>query len=186
MARRIERQGGECWLSDIAEWVWYTNWSQEETIKVEKGRLNLDFVKLKLKTHVQRKYEHALLAPVAKDFVGYEEPHDVREVLAASEPYLPSEGSLGEMVLSVGKAIYLYGKGADGIIDISPFTCMNGIISESVYPAVSAAHDNLPIRVCYFDGTNTKIDRDLEIFLDLARAYQKRKRKPRIYPAFFR
>ena len=186
VARRIERHGGECWLSDIAEWVWYTNWSQEETIKLEQGRLNLDYLKLRLKTRVQRKYEHVLLAPVAKDMVGYEEPHDVREILAASEPYLPPEGSLGEMVLSVGKAIYLYGKGADGIIDISPFTCMNGIISEAVYPAVSAAHDNLPIRVCYFDGVNSNIDRDLEIFLDLARAYQRRKRRPRVYPAFFR
>jgi predicted nucleotide-binding protein (sugar kinase/HSP70/actin superfamily) len=186
VARRIERHGGECWLSDIAEWVWYTNWSQEEAIKVQQGRLNLDYLKLKLKTHVQRKYENALLAPVAEDMVGYEEPHDVREVLEVSEPYLPSEGSLGEMVLSVGKAIYMYGKGADGIIDISPFTCMNGIISEAVYPAVSAAHDNLPIRVCYFDGVNTNVDRDLEIFLDLARAYQKRKRKPRVYPSCFR
>jgi predicted nucleotide-binding protein (sugar kinase/HSP70/actin superfamily) len=186
VARRIERHGGECWLSDIAEWVWYTNWSQAETIKAQQGRLNLDYLKLRIKTHVQRTYEHALLAPVAEDLVGYEEPHDVREVLAASEPYLPAEGSLGEMVLSVGKAIYLYGRGADGIIDISPFTCMNGIISEAVYPAVSAAHDNLPIRVCYFDGVNSNVDRDLEIFLDLARAYQRRKRHPRVYPHYFR
>ncbi|MGB9625711.1 MAG: hypothetical protein ACPMAQ_12715, partial [Phycisphaerae bacterium] len=75
---------------------------------------------------------------------------------------------------------------ADGIIDISPFTCMNGIICEAVYPAVSAEHDDLPIRTCYFDGVNTNIDRDLEIFLDLARAYQKRKKHPRVYPHYFR
>jgi len=59
---------------------------------------------------------------------------------------LPPEGCLGEMVLSVGKAVYLHGKGADGILDISPFTCMNGIICEAVYPAVSLDHDDLPIR----------------------------------------
>ncbi len=185
LARRVERHGGECWLSDVAEWVWYTNWSQESTILALDGRLNRDYLKLKLKTHVQRKYEHALLAPVAEDIVGYEEPHDVREVLAASQPYLPAEGALGEMVLSIGKACYLYEKGADGIIDISPFTCMNGIVSEAVYPAVSAAHDDLPIRVFYFDGVNTNVDRDLEIFLDLARAYQRRKKHPRIYPEYF-
>lgn len=185
LARRVERQGGECWLSDVGEWVWYTNWSQESTILALDGRLNRDYLKLKLKTHVQRKYEHALLAPVAEDIVGYEEPHDVREVLAASQPYLPAEGALGEMVLSIGKACYLYEKGADGIVDISPFTCMNGIVSEAVYPAVSAAHDDLPIRVFYFDGVNTNVDRDLEIFLDLARAYQKRKKRPRAYPSYF-
>jgi predicted nucleotide-binding protein (sugar kinase/HSP70/actin superfamily) len=89
------------------------------------------------------------------------------------------------MVLSVGKAIYLYGKGADGVIDISPFTCMNGIVCEAVYPNVSADHDDLPIRTCYFDGVNTNIDRDLEIFLELARAYQNRKKHPRVFPPYF-
>ena len=89
------------------------------------------------------------------------------------------------MVLSVGKTIYLHRKGADGIIDISPFTCMNGIICEAVYPAVSEACDDLPIRMCYFDGVNTNLDRDLEIFLELTRAYQRRKKHPRVYPDCF-
>ncbi|MCP4246756.1 MAG: hypothetical protein GY778_06880, partial [bacterium] len=164
VARRVEKHGGECWISDIAEWVWYTNWSQENEIRRLRGRLNADYLKLKIKTHVQHRYEHTLLAPVADDLVGYEEPHDVAEVLNASEPYLPSQGCLGEMVLSVGKAIYLHGKGADGVIDISPFTCMNGVICEAVYPVVSADHDDLPIRTLYFDGVNASIDRDLEIF----------------------
>jgi len=185
VARRIEKFGGECWISDIAEWVWYTNWSQEDEIRRHRGRLNTDYLKLKIKTHTQRRYEHALLAPAQDDLVGYEEPHDVRDVLDASAPYLPAEGCLGEMVLSVGKTIYLHGKGADGIIDISPFTCMNGVICEAVYPQVSADHDDLPIRILYFDGVNASIDRDLEIFLDLARAYQRRKNKARVYPAYF-
>jgi len=38
------------------------------------------------------------------------------------------------MVLNVGKAVYLAKKGAAGIIDISPFTCMNGIVCEAIYP----------------------------------------------------
>ncbi len=185
VARRIERHGGECWISDIAEWVWYTNWSHESQIIRERGKLNADYLKAKVKSHTQHKYEKALLAPVARDLVGYEEPHDVREVLAAAEPYLPAEGCLGEMVLSVGKAIYLHAKGADGIIDISPFTCMNGVICEAVYPAVSSDHDDLPIRNLYFDGVNTNIDRDLEIFLDLARAYQSRSCRERVSPGYF-
>lgn len=185
-ARRVERLGGEGWISDLSEWVWYTNWSREYDWSRDHGWLNLPFLKLKLKGYVQRGYEHKLLAPVTADFVGYEEPHDIREVIRESEPYLPATGALGEMTLSVGKAIYLYRKGADGIIDISPFTCMNGIVSEAVYPAVSADHDDLPIRSLYFDKISTHIDRDLEIFLDLARAYQKRKRTTRVYPEYFR
>jgi len=142
-------------------------------------------LKLKLKARYQHHYEQTLLAPVRDDFVGYEEPHDVRIVLKNAAKYLPATGALGEMVLSVGKAIYLYGKGADGIIDISPFTCMNGIVAEAVYPAVSEAHDHIPIRSLYFDKVNTHIDRDLEIFLELARAYQQRKKHARVYAGCF-
>lgn len=185
LARRIEQHGGECWISDIAEWVWYVHRFQQYQVRREQGPIHPAMLKLAIKTHIQHKYEHALTAPVADDLRGYEEPHDVREVLKLSMPYLPWEGSLGEMVLSVGKAIYLYGKGADGIIDISPFTCMNGIICEAVYPSVSAAHDDLPIRLFYFDGIGANIDRDVEIFLDLARAYQRRKGKARVYPGYF-
>lgn len=185
VARRIERLGGECWISDVSEWVWYTNWYSHDFLVRTRGRWNFDFVNMKIKTTLQRKYERMLLAPLEEDLHGYEEPHDILDVLRLSKPYLPAEGAIGEMVLSCGKTIYLHGKGADGVLDISPFTCMNGIICEAVYPALSAAHDDLPIRVCYFDGANTNLDRDLEIFLDLARAYQKRKRHQREYPAFF-
>jgi predicted nucleotide-binding protein (sugar kinase/HSP70/actin superfamily) len=185
VARRIEQLGGECWLSDISEWIWYTNWSRETDCVRDDGRFNWEFLKLKLKTRLQQAYEKAMLAPVHDDFKGYEEPHDIREILRGSEPYLPATGALGEMTLSVGKAVYLYSKGIDGVIDISPFTCMNGIVSEAVYPAVSAAHGNLPIRSLYFDNVSTKIERDLEIFLDLARAYQRRKTRPRVYPDYF-
>ncbi|MCG3139096.1 MAG: hypothetical protein HJJLKODD_02974 [Phycisphaerae bacterium] len=185
VARRIERLGGECWLSDISEWVWYTNWRQQQDIVTEQGRFNLDYLKHCLKTHKQHGYEHSLYAAVRQDLIGYEEPQEVGEILRLSEPFLPPQGCLGEMVLSVGKTIYLYGKGADGIIDISPFTCMNGVVCEAIYPSVSGACELLPIRNLYFDGVNRNVERDLEIFLDLARAYQRRKTRPRRYPAYF-
>lgn len=186
VARRVEQLGGECWLSDISEWIWYTNWCREFDVLRERGRLSLSMLKLKISQHVQHGYEKALLAPVKADFRGYEEPHSFREIVACGEPYLPATGAHGEMAVSVGRAVYLHHKGADGILDLSPFTCMNGIASEAVYPAISADHDDIPIRALFFDKTSTHIERDLEIFLDLARAYQRRKRTPRVYPDCFR
>jgi len=44
----------------------------------------------------------------------------------------------------------MYSQGVDGIVDISPFTCMNGIVTEAIYPVVSRDHDGIPIRVFYF------------------------------------
>ncbi len=176
LIRVVEEQGGECWLADIGEWVWYTDDEQRRRLIDEGRRISKDNAYRFMKGKVMRRDEHALYGSFADDFVGYEEPADVRDVLEMSFPYLPYTGALGEMVLSSGKAIYLYGKGADGIIDISPFTCMNGIVTEAVYPSLQKDLDNMPIRTFYFDGTQGDLERDVGIFIELARTYQRRKK----------
>jgi len=184
--RRIEAHGGEVWLSDVGEWVWYTNWSQKRRVARNEGRFSLAMLGAIIKNSVQRREEHRLLSVFEEDFVGYEEPHDLyHQVLKLGWPYLPADGALGEMALSVGKACYLYGKGADGIIDISPFACMNGIVSEAVYPAVSADYNGMPIRNFYFDASSSNMERDLDIFMELVVSYQKRKDQHRRFPACF-
>jgi predicted nucleotide-binding protein (sugar kinase/HSP70/actin superfamily) len=184
--RRIEAHGGEAWMSDVSEWVWYTNWGQKRDLRRTGRRVSLKMLAVAAKNAIQRRDERKLLDPFAEEFVGYEEPHDIEhDVLNAAEPYLPPHGALGEMVLSIGKSVYLYGKGADGIIDISPFSCMNGIVSEAVYHAVSHDHEDIPIRNFYFDATSSNMERDLDIFMELAEAYRRRKTRPRRYPAYF-
>lgn len=185
LIRVVEEQGGECWLADIGEWVWYTDDEQRRRLIDQKRRLSKDMAYRFLKSKVMRRDEHAIFGPFHDDFVGYEEPEDVKDVLQMSFPYLPYTGALGEMVLSSGKTIYLYEKGADGIIDISPFTCMNGIVTEAVYPSLAKDLDELPIRTFYFDGTQGDLERDVGIFIELARTYQRRKRKTRRYPGYF-
>jgi len=184
--RKLEAHGAEAWISDVTEWVWYTNWSQKTLLERDGKKFSFAMLGAVLKNAFQKRDEHQLLAPFHDDFVGYEEPHDVyEEVLKPAWPYLPADGALGEMVLSVGKGIYLHGKGADGIIDISPFSCMNGIVSEAVYHAVAREHDEMPIRNFYFDSSSSNMERDLDIFMELAQSYRKRKRRQRAYPKFF-
>ena len=185
LIRVVEEQGGECWLSDIGEWVWYTDDEQRRRFIDQGRRFSKDSAVRAIKNKVMRRDEHAMYGPFHDDFVGYEEPEDVRDVLEMSFPYLPYTGALGEMVLSSGKAVYLYEKGADGIIDISPFTCMNGIVTEAVYPSLAKDLDNMPIRTFYFDGTQGDLERDIGIFIELAHTYRRRKKKPRRYPAYF-
>ena len=178
LIRHIEAQGGECWLAGVGEWLWYTSEEQFRRYREEHRRVSADWLKTFITTRIQHRDEGALMADFRDVFAGYEEPH-VTEILELSHPYLPQSGAMGEMVLSTGGAIYLYGKGADGVVDISPFTCMNGIITEAIYPKVSREHDNIPIRVFYFDGTQGDLDRDVGIFLELARTYKRRKKVPR-------
>lgn len=180
--RAIEEQGGEVWISDVSEWIWYTNWSQAQKLKRAGKQFSREMLRTWLKNLFQKRDEHALWEPFHGDFLGYEEPDGVKTVLNYSRPYLPAEGALGEMVLNVGKAIYLYHKGADGVVDISPFTCMNGITSEAIYPTVSRDHEGLPIKIFYFDGTQTALERDVGIFLELAKTYKRRKSCKRVLP----
>ena len=185
LIRRLEACGAEAWQSDVSEWVWYCNADQEATLRHAGGGCSLTMLAAKVRDRVQHADEAALRGPFVEDFRGYEDPEDVREVLRAGVRYLPQEGAGGEMVLSAGKVDCFFRRGVDGIIDVSPFSCMNGIVSEALYPRQSAEHAGLPVKNFYFDGTRRDLTPDIEIFLELARAYQRTKPHPRRYPTWF-
>ncbi len=183
LIRRLEEYGGEAWLSDLTEWVWYTMAEQFRKLKLTGRQFSRTMLSAYMRRYIQRKDEHVLLHPFREDLAGYAEP-PVEEILEYARPYLPPEGALGEMVLSVGKAVFLAKQGADGIIDISPFTCMNGIVCEAIYPRLSRDLGGIPIRTFYFDGTQSDLDRDLGVYMELVRTYQKRKRYARVVPKY--
>jgi predicted nucleotide-binding protein (sugar kinase/HSP70/actin superfamily) len=153
--------------------------------KIDGERFSKSMLGVIIKDKIQKRDEHKLYAPAHQRFTGYEEPKAIKPILESGGTYLPYTGALGEMVLNVGGSIYFHSKGVDGIVDISPFTCMNGIVCEAIYPAVSADHDHIPIRNFYFDGTEADYDRDVEIFLELASTYKRRKRIHRAFPPHF-
>ena len=167
----LEGYGAEAWLSDIVEWIWYTDSERFRKLKLEGRILSREALGAWIRRGVQKHDEHVLMAPFAEDFRGREEP-DIYEILENARPYLPREGAFGEMVLNVGKAAFLAKKGAAGIIDISPFTCMNGIVCEAIYPKLSRDLGGIPIRSFYFDGTQSDLDRDLGVYMELARSYR--------------
>jgi predicted nucleotide-binding protein (sugar kinase/HSP70/actin superfamily) len=185
LIRKLEGYGAEASVSHIAEWVMYTNAEQARRLRLQGRAFSWEMLGTKVRLHIQRADERALLTPFHEDFVGYEEPEDIQEVLDLAWPYLPASGALGEMVLSVGMAAYHALHGADGIIDISPFTCMNGIVSEAIYPKLSKGYGSIPIRNFYFDGTQSDLDRDLGIYLELVHSYREKKPCARRYPSYF-
>jgi predicted nucleotide-binding protein (sugar kinase/HSP70/actin superfamily) len=175
LIRHIEAQGGECWLSGVGEWVWYTNAEAFRRLREEKRRLSKEWLKTYLTRRIMHSDEDALMKDFHDVFARRPEPH-IETLLEYARPYLPQTGTMGEMVLSTGGTVYLYRQGVDGVVDISPFTCMNGIVTEAIYPRVSRDHDHIPIRVFYFDGTHSDLDRDVGIFLELAKTYKRRKK----------
>lgn len=175
LIRKLEGLGGEARLSGIGEWVWYVNLWERRELARRGRRLSAAMLRAWLSDWVQGRDERRVLGGLNGDRLGYEALGEVGEVLELARPYLPWEGALGEMVLSVGKAVQLHRHGADGVIDVSPFGCMNGVVAEAVYPAVSRDHGGIPIRVFYFDGTTNGVEDDLEIFMELAAAYRRRR-----------
>ncbi len=172
--RRLEALGAEAWLAGVGEWVIYTNLDRQRKLKDHGKAFSLEMLISKLKVSVMLKDEHRI-AENFKDLFHARREEDVRKLLTLSRPYLPQSGALGEMTLSTANILHYQNEGADGVIDISPFTCMNGIISEAVYPKLSKQLGGFPIRVLYFDGTQSNLERDLGIFLELAKNYRKKK-----------
>jgi predicted nucleotide-binding protein (sugar kinase/HSP70/actin superfamily) len=187
LIRKIEAHGGEAWLSGVAGWVWYTN--TEQRWRIQRSMKGLDrwkaLFQTTLKRFVQRRDEHSLMEPFREDFVGYEEP-EVEEILANSHPYLPPEKVSGESVLNIGEIICFHDKGADGAIDISPFTCMHGGLGEDMYQNVSDDHDGIPIRSFTCDETQSDVDDNVGIFMKLAETYMRRKMVKRERVSHFR
>ncbi len=186
MIRKLEEHGAETWIADVGEWIFYTDWLRTNTMIRQGKKFSGKMALSKLKNYVMKRDEHELLEPFHDDFIGYEEPSNPDIIVDLGNPYLPSEGALGEMSMSMGRSIYLYTKGVDGIVDISPFSCMNGIVSEAIYPSVSRNYDNIPCRVFYYDGINVDLDRDIGIYIELLKGYMNQKKVERIYPINFK
>ncbi len=184
LVRRLEAQGAECWMSDISEWIGYTNIEEVRNLRLAGRAFSWDMLKSKLRSRIQHADEHALRSLFVEDFGGYEEP-SVETMVRLAHPYLPFPGAEGEMVMNMGRSAYLARHGADGIVDISPFTCMNGVVSEAIYPKLSRDYAGIPIRNFYFDGQQSDLDRDIAIYLELARSYRERKPDQRSYPVRF-
>lgn len=168
VVRRVEAHGGEVWLAGLCEWVHYANhWEQVELRAT--GDWSLRRLRSWLSARIQHRDEEQIVAPFAAILADRLEPQHVADLLKLAHPYLPAAAGLGEMTLSLGRAAWLQQHGAAGVLDISPFTCMNGIVSEALYPALSRDYGTIPIRSLYFDGTHAATEQQLELFMELVR-----------------
>lgn len=171
--RKLEEYGAEVWPAGFGEWVWYANTEELRLLKLRGQQWSLRFWTARLRCYIQRRDENSLLEPFLEDFRCRPDPH-IEEILDAAQPYLPPDGAIGEMVLNVGTVPCLARRGIDGIIDIGPFTCMNSIVCEAIYPRISRDLGGLPVRSLYFDGMPVDLDMELGIFMEIARAYKRR------------
>ena len=163
----IERLGGEAWVAPVTEWVFYTTNRYLEN-SLAAGRY-VDFLKGYLKEKVQKRDEARLLRIFDGMLLNLHET-GIEELLALSAPYLHHTFG-GEAILSIGKAIDYMRKGATGIVNAMPFTCMPGMVATAVSRRVRDHFREIPWLNMTYDGQKGIDDSmRLEAFMHQARA----------------
>ena len=146
--RAIEGFGGEAWLPPISEWLLYTNETNFMESKL-RGHWK-DMAGYKITHHFQLKDLHNL-EQVYKGFLrNFHEP-DIAQTFTYSLPYL-DKSFQGEAILSIGKCKDFIEKGASGLVNIMPFTCMPGTIVTALFKKFREDNDGIPFLNMAFDG----------------------------------
>ena len=97
----------------------------------------------------------------------------IKTIISYGRPYV-HDSFEGEAILSIGKAIDFYQKGASGIINIMPFGCMPGTIVSALLKRMREDHSNLPcLNMAYEGQENTHSITKLEAFLYQVKQYSK-------------
>lgn len=98
----------------------------------------------------------------------HKESHRERSVRYAEKYMKRAIG--GECIETVGDTVYAAKNGVDGIIHISPFSCMPEIVAQNILPKVSKEED-IPVMSLVLDEQTGKagyITR-IEAFIDLVK-----------------
>jgi predicted nucleotide-binding protein (sugar kinase/HSP70/actin superfamily) len=170
--QKIEQFGGEAWMAPLTEWILYVN-----TIAKKRSFKNRSFsnlLKVFITDYYQKKDEHHLERVFKGHLRNFGEPK-TSSIFRKAKPYLDSSFE-GEAILSVGKTIDFAKRGASGIANIMPFTCMPGTIVSTLLKRYQEENSNIPILNMAYDGqeqTNTLTR--LEAFMYQAKEFQNRK-----------
>ena len=172
--QKIEQFGGEAWIAPLTEWILYVNTiAQKRSLK---NRSFSNLLKVFLTDYYQKKDEHHLEKIFKNHLRNFGEPK-TRSIFKRAKPYIDSSFE-GEAILSVGKTIDFAKRGASGIVNIMPFTCMPGTIVSALLKRYQEENNNIPILNMAYDGqeqTNTLTR--LEAFMYQAKGFQNRKNK---------
>lgn len=171
LIKQIEQLGCEVWLPPISEWILYTNYTSKRR-SLRTGRYH-NFLATFITDELQKLMEHRLTRSFNHSLKAYGEPR-TEEIIKHATPYLHPSFE-GEAILSVGKAVDFARKGASGIINTMPFTCMPGTIVNAVLKRCKETHNNIPLLTIAYDGqkeSNTQTR--LEAFTYQVRRYHER------------
>jgi predicted CoA-substrate-specific enzyme activase len=169
--REIESLGGEVWLPPISEWLLYVNYTSKKRALASQSYRH--YLKIRLKEYFQHKDEHRLEKVFHGSLRNLKEP-PIPETIVMAEGYL-HDSFEGEAILSMGKAKDFVNKGAAGLVNIMPFTCMPGTVVNSLFEKFRGENRHIPFLNLAYDGQEQTHTRTrLEAFMYQVRQFHSR------------
>lgn len=148
LVRRIEKGGGEAWLTPISEWVQYTAYMESWLNGYRTGSL-LDRMGAFLKNRYLHKDEVFWTDMVSPILDKRHEP-PISSSVEEGAKYLPIDFE-GETIITLGRAVEFMKTGVDLVVNCAPFGCMPGAITSGVFQQVQKAY-NVPVANMFYDG----------------------------------
>ena len=120
------------------------------------------------------KYSHRKLEKPLRGFLREEKEAGIYEIWDNAEPYIIKW--FGEAALSIGKSVDWIKNGADGIINVLPFTCIPGNIVNAVSKRIREEY-KIPWLNLAFDGLEQETtETRLEAFMYQTKQHMKNKK----------
>jgi predicted nucleotide-binding protein (sugar kinase/HSP70/actin superfamily) len=167
---KVEALGGEAWVAPLGEWMLYL--SATAKVSARMNRAWKDLVKAHLTHWVQVRDEHRLMSAFNGNLRSLHEP-TIEETLRRALPYVHHSFE-GEAVLSVGKAVDYIRRGVSGVVNVMPFSCMPGTITNGLLKRLREDFGNIPfLNIAYEGQQDTQTVTRLEAFMHQAREYQR-------------
>jgi predicted CoA-substrate-specific enzyme activase len=164
--RRIEALGGKAWFAPISEWFYYTNlgYLYESMMRKLPHFFAIALARDLVQKWDERRLEHCFKGKIKN----LKEPSTLK-VLKYASPYLHYTFK-GEAILSIGKAVDFIKKGASGIVNVMPFTCMPGTVVSALSKKLRQDFNDIPWLDLAIDGNEgVNLDTRLEAFMHQAK-----------------
>jgi predicted CoA-substrate-specific enzyme activase len=154
--KRLEALGAEIVCPPLTEWVFYTGYVNAMRA-ARRGDWKKRFAALLTNLFQDRDFNR-----LSKSWKGFfpepvKEP-PVSKVVELGEKFLHRTFQ-GEAILSLGKGLEFYSRGARGLVNVMPFTCMPGMVVGGLTDRLRDEASGMPAISLSFDGqrqTNTQ------------------------------
>jgi predicted CoA-substrate-specific enzyme activase len=161
--RRLEALGAEIETPPFTEWIFYTG-------HVNSMRANRQGQwKKRLAAILTGLVQHRELSKLSKSWKGFfpdggKEP-PIDSIIKLGERFV-DRSFQGEAILSLGKGLEFYKRGARGLVNIMPFTCMPGMVVGALTGHLREEASGMPAISLAYDGqSQTNTQARLEAFM---------------------